>query len=89
MCVLHVSEDQTWQANEVTLSALPADPSLNVVAAAAHPRATPLSLSTLTNPDAPLWLTLSVWHWENSVPLLVASLLILRLGYRLTLPLVA
>jgi hypothetical protein len=22
----------------------------------------PLPLSTLSNPDAPLWLTLSVWH---------------------------
>jgi hypothetical protein len=91
VCVLHVYEDRTWQAKEVTLSALPAVPSLNpvaaVVAAAAHPEAAPLSLSILTNPDAPLWLTLSVWHGENSIPLLLASLLLLRLGYRLTLPL--
>jgi hypothetical protein len=64
--VLHESEDQTWQVKEVSLSALPTDSGMNavaaVVAAAAHPGAAPLSLSTLSNPDAPLWLTLSIWH---------------------------
>jgi hypothetical protein len=63
VCVLHVSEDRTWQAKEVTLSALPADPGLNVVTAvAAHPGAAPLSLSTLSNMNTPLCLTLCVWH---------------------------
>jgi hypothetical protein len=45
MCVLHESEDQTWQVKEVSLSALAADSGLStvttVVAAAAHPGATP------------------------------------------------
>ena len=50
----------------------------------------PLSLCTLTNPYTPLWLTLSVWHLKNTVPLLLLSgLLLLRLGHHLTLPLVA
>jgi hypothetical protein len=46
-CVLHESEDQTWQVKEVILSALPTDPCLTVVtaaaetAAAAHPGASP------------------------------------------------
>jgi hypothetical protein len=47
-CVLHESEGQTWQVKEVTLSALPADPYLTVVATAAaetaaiaHPGAAP------------------------------------------------
>jgi hypothetical protein len=42
-CVLHESEDRTWQVKEVTLYALPADPCLTVVTAdaAAHPGATP------------------------------------------------
>jgi hypothetical protein len=67
VCVLHESEDQTWQVKEVSLSALPTDFGLNAVtaavtAAAAHPGAAPPPLSTLSNPDAPLWLTLCVWH---------------------------
>jgi hypothetical protein len=45
VCVLHESEDWTWQVKEVSLSALPADSGLNtvtvVVAVAAHPRAAP------------------------------------------------
>jgi hypothetical protein len=45
-CVLHESEDLTWQVKEVSLSALPADSGLNAVtaavAAAAHPGAAPL-----------------------------------------------
>jgi hypothetical protein len=47
VCVLHESEDRTWQVKEVTLSALPANPGLNAVAAAAaetaaaHPGAAP------------------------------------------------
>jgi hypothetical protein len=41
VCVLHVSEDRTWQANEVTLSALPVDPCLTVVTAAAAAIAAP------------------------------------------------
>jgi hypothetical protein len=45
MCVLHVSEDRTWQVKEVSLLALPADSGLNVVtavaAAAADPGAAP------------------------------------------------
>jgi hypothetical protein len=42
-CLLHESEDRTWQMKEVTLSALPADPCLIVVtaAAAAHLGAAP------------------------------------------------
>jgi hypothetical protein len=43
--VLHESEDQTWQVKKVSLSALAADSSLNVVtapvAATAHPGAAP------------------------------------------------
>jgi hypothetical protein len=62
VCVLHESEDRTWQVKEVSLSALPADSGLNAVTAAAHPGAAPLPLSTLTNLDTPLWLILSVWH---------------------------
>jgi hypothetical protein len=58
VCVLHESEDQTWQVKEVSLSALAADSGLSavttVVAAAAHPGAAPLPLCTLSNPDAPL-----------------------------------
>jgi hypothetical protein len=45
MCVLHESEDQTWQVKEVSLSALPADSGLNAVTAvvttAAHPGVAP------------------------------------------------
>jgi hypothetical protein len=45
VCVLHVSEDRTWQVKEVSLSALPADSGLDIVtaavAAAAHPGAAP------------------------------------------------
>jgi hypothetical protein len=47
MCVLHEFEDLTWQVKDVTLSAPPADPGLNVVTAAAaetaaaHPGAAP------------------------------------------------
>jgi hypothetical protein len=48
MCVLHESEDLTWHMKDVTLSAPPADPGLNVVTAAAatetaaaHPGAAP------------------------------------------------
>jgi hypothetical protein len=66
VCVLHESEDRTWQVKEVSLSALAADSGLNVVtavvAAVAHPGLLPLPLSTLTNPNPPLRLTLSVLH---------------------------
>jgi hypothetical protein len=66
VCVLHEYEDQTWQVKEVSLSALAADCVLSavttVVAAAAHSGLLPLPLCTLSNPNAPLWLTLSVWH---------------------------
>jgi hypothetical protein len=72
-CGLHESGDQTWQVKAVTLSALPAEPRLTVVtavaetaaaetAAAAHPGVAPLTLCTLSNTHAPLWLTLCVWH---------------------------
>jgi hypothetical protein len=58
VCVLHESENQTWQVKDVSLSALAADSSLNgvtvVVAAAAHLGWLPLPLCTLSNPDAPL-----------------------------------
>jgi hypothetical protein len=91
-CGLHEFEDRTWQVKAVTLSALPADPCLTVVmtAAAAHPGAAPPTLYTLSDLDTPLWLSLCVWHLKNTVPLLLLTgLLLLRLGYRLTLPLVA
>jgi hypothetical protein len=69
-CVLHESEVQTWPVREVTLSALLAanlcqsdvTAAAAESAAAAHPGAAPLTLCTLSDPDAPLWLTLSVWH---------------------------
>jgi hypothetical protein len=45
VCVLHESEDQTWQVKEMSLSALAADSDLNIVTAAvaatAHPGAAP------------------------------------------------
>jgi hypothetical protein len=66
VCVLHESEDQTWQVKKVSLSALAADSGLNavtvVVASAAHPGLLPLPLCTLSNPNPPLRLTLSVGH---------------------------
>jgi hypothetical protein len=43
VCVLHKSEDRTWQVKEVSLSALPADFGLNAVTAAAHLGAAPLA----------------------------------------------
>jgi hypothetical protein len=70
-CVLHESEVQTWPVKEVTLSALlAADLCLSDVttaaaaesAAAAHPGVAPLALCTLSYPDTPLWLTLSILH---------------------------
>jgi hypothetical protein len=43
VCVLHESEDHTWQVKVVSLSAQSADSDLSVVTTAAHPGAAPLA----------------------------------------------
>jgi hypothetical protein len=97
-CVLHESEVRTWPVREVTLSALlAADLCLSDItaiaaaesAAAAHPGATPPdpvhSLQSVYPSVAnPVCLALKVHG-----PTLLTCLLLLRLGYRFTLPLVA
>jgi hypothetical protein len=98
-CVLHESEVRTWPVMEVTLSALLADLCLtDVTAAAAAESATAAAHPGAAPPDSvhslrsgcpsetdPVCLALK----EHGLTLLLVSLLLLRLDYRLTLPLVA